>query len=993
MSGVVSSSRVKRRPAILFACVFAASFAGAVFAPQVDLEARAESDWTTVVERPDKADPLVGFVNAARLEAYASSASETMALSIIPVEEPAPPLDGPALAGNAPREKAPAQKPAQMAKTEPRPALPKAVPAQPAPALDAEAEVEVEPTAATEVQLNTTGKPIGMSVPLKDGSNVIGDVSIKINPDGSVLAAKTALVDALSKLLDGSARAKLAALPDQVGMLALADLAAAGFTLRFDSGLMELVFEPKVDQRTTTELSLLGHVSTGADATFERPEDVSGYLNLFGGLDHAWQTSESQSRTSLHFEAESVFRLWDVVAENDFGYDGEVNTFLCPADATCTADHNAGLKRRASRLVYDLPDEQLRFQLGDTTTFGAGFQSQPDLLGMRIEHAPHIFAPNTSTSPTGRTSFKLERPSDVDVSINGSSVQHLKLGAGNYNLKDLPLQTGANAIQLKISDDNGGKRTLDFSAFSGSSLLAEGVAEWSASAGLPSYLRDNERDYLAKDWIATLNGRYGLSDQTTGEANFQGDSKVLLGGAGVATGLPLGFLSLQGAVSQSASGFGYAGTATYELNNVEGLSFGLTGRPESLRLAAEYRSDAFRTPGEFQATASGILRPQSAYSWRFSGSYSVPLTNTLSASLSGRYQIGNDDAFKVSPLTVAKDRYGLDLSFNAPVTDWMSGSLSLGYGNDGPQHDVGTVGADDPAVRVGFQFTIRPDEKTNVNGSYDSLHHDVAMNGSWNDQKGYEHWDGSADSSRYGETGDAALGASIGYTGNRGEVRVSHTSGLRSSGTLASADQRSSVRAGAAIAFAGGRVAVGAPVRGNGFAIIAPHQTIAGKTVKIGDQDDPRALADSWGPALVGNLPAYMNTTLPVDVDDLPAGYSLGKGGFDLKAPYRAGYALEVGSAYSVSAYGTLHDVKDAPVALLTGTATSEADKSKQVAIFTNAAGKFGADGLAPGRWIIEMATDPQPSRFILEVPKGANGLFKAGVLKPHQAASDAKTS
>ena len=69
MSGVVSSSRVKRRPAILFACVFAASFAGAVFAPQVDLEARAESDWTTVVERPDKADPLVGFVNAARLEA------------------------------------------------------------------------------------------------------------------------------------------------------------------------------------------------------------------------------------------------------------------------------------------------------------------------------------------------------------------------------------------------------------------------------------------------------------------------------------------------------------------------------------------------------------------------------------------------------------------------------------------------------------------------------------------------------------------------------------------------------------------------------------------------------------------------------------------------------------------------------------------------------------------------------------------------------------
>jgi outer membrane usher protein len=124
----------------------------------------------------------------------------------------------------------------------------------------------------------------------------------------------------------------------------------------------------------------------------------------------------------------------------------------------------------------------------------------------------------------------------------------------------------------------------------------------------------------------------------------------------------------------------------------------------------------------------------------------------------------------------------------------------------------------------------------------------------------------------------------------------------------------------------------------------------------------------------------------------LAPGYSLGKGGFDLKAPYRAGYALDVGSAYSVSAFGTLQDAGGEPIALLTGTATAAADQAKQVAIFTNGAGKFGADGLAPGRWIIEMATEGAATRFVLEVPEGTTGLFKAGVLKP-SAGDEAKTS
>ena len=128
-------------------------------------------------------------------------------------------------------------------------------------------------------------------------------------------------------------------------------------------------------------------------------------------------------------------------------------------------------------------------------------------------------------------------------------------------------------------------------------------------------------------------------------------------------------------------------------------------------------------------------------------------------------------------------------------------------------------------------------------------------------------------------------------------------------------------------------------------------------------------------------------------MDELAAGYSLGKGSFDVYAPYHAGYAFEVGSAYSVSAYGTLQDDKGEPIALLTGVATEQKDASKHVAVFTNAAGKFGADGLAPGRWVIEMDSDGPLSRFSLDIPKGTDGLFKAGVLRPLPALAEGKTS
>jgi outer membrane usher protein len=195
-------------------------------------------------------------------------------------------------------------------------------------------------------------------------------------------------------------------------------------------------------------------------------------------------------------------------------------------------------------------------------------------------------------------------------------------------------------------------------------------------------------------------------------------------------------------------------------------------------------------------------------------------------------------------------------------------------------------------------------------------------------------------------------------------------------------DQRTTLTAGTAVAFADGAFAVGRPI-GNGFAIVEPHTSLDGSTITIGAQSRNGAASDFLGPALVSDLSPYSAAHLPIDVADLPVGYDLGAGAFDVFAHYKTGYRLTVGSDYTVSAIGTLVDEEGEPIALLTGDAWEEGQpEGRHVEIFTNRAGRFGAQGLKPGRWLVDMATDPK-TRFVIEVPEGTNGMLRLGTLEP----------
>ena len=234
------------------------------------------------------------------------------------------------------------------------------------------------------------------------------------------------------------------------------------------------------------------------------------------------------------------------------------------------------------------------------------------------------------------------------------------------------------------------------------------------------------------------------------------------------------------------------------------------------------------------------------------------------------------------------------------------------------------------------------------------------------------------------ERSDLGAGANLNgvYYANRAELGFSHY-GTFERDLGGSTGQRTSLRFGTALAMADGTFSVGRPIQ-DSFAIVRAHHSLDGVDVLVDANGSGFAASTGiLGTAVQPSMSSYSERNVQVTVPDAPLGANLGEGAFRLLPPYRAGYLLTAGSDYMVSVVGRLLDASGEPVVLIAGTATEAAHPEREpVPLFTNAAGRFGATGLAAGKWRITL-TDPDRTSYAIDIPASASATIALGDLRP----------
>lgn len=780
-------------------------------------------------------------------------------------------------------------------------------------------------------RLNPTNKAVVLTVPVKDAGNYLGDIPVQIDPDDVLSFPAARIIQLLSESLAPDVLESLRTSFRDRTQINPQDFAPLGIGVSYDPRTLELQFSIPTERRASRSVSVsaLDRSSVGE---LLKPASFSAYVNLRGSADLVEDGFEEGFRQPVML-LDGAVRLGPVVAETDGIWQPGVR--------------GADYQRLGSRLVFDDTKHLVRISAGDLETQARGFQSAPDIAGISLFRSYSVLNPQQIVRPRGDRAFRLDRASTVDVLVNGQQVRRLPLAPGNYNLRDFPFTQGGNDIRLNILDDTGRTEVVQFNLFVDQTQLGKGLSEFGVYLGVKSPLGLRGPDYT-NDWIGSGYFRRGLTDWLTLGGNFQADANSRMGGVEAVLGTRIGTFGTNLSFSKvDGIGSGHAFNATFQrlIQRPSGLG-------DTFNLFVEQRSRRF-------APVSFFL-PDNPYKYEVGGGYNHAFSASFFAGVDARFSKGRSGR---------PDVHNYRLSGGWRLTGRATLNAEVRYQED-------TLGKDFSGffsliVRLGRYSTVRSEFDTRdkrFRSSYQTL--------------------GGSGVGSYNVTGDversdngAGVSVNANYFANRAELGFSHF-GTYTRGFGDSINQRSTFRVGTSLALADGAVSIGRPIF-DSFAIVKPHRSLKSADVVI--DASPYGSAANTGQLRAGtmpSLPSYAERTVPLDVRNAPPGTDIGQGSFRVFPKYRSGYVVTVGSDYNVTALGTMLDVDGQPVALVSGSATELAHPERGAqTVFTNRQGRFGATGLAPGKWKIEML-DAARSTFEIDIPNDASGVIQLGSIK-----------
>jgi outer membrane usher protein len=797
--------------------------------------------------------------------------------------------------------------------------------------------------------INPTGRDVSLVVPLRE-NGPLGQVEILITAKGQLLILVQDLNNALARIVKPAELAKLKSLANDKGYISLEAAATEGFKITYDPNAIELAVQIPLAARLTSTISL------GLDSEQyvlpDKSSPFAAYLNYRVGAVHEFDGAE-EGKTDLQADLELSGRLFDNFAFENF--------------ATIDQESPNVFSRSASRAIYDIPGPALRITAGDLTTESTAFQSSPQIAGINISHLIDTFYPATAISGSSSRTLSLTRASDVQLLVNNQQVAELHLNPGTYDLRNLPIAQGANNVQAVVTDDTGQRVVQSFNFFSDVNLLTPGVDEYTASLGILSPFGVNGPEYHTSQPAFSGFYRLGLTEQITAGFDAQATRDDQLLGLDGVLGTKFGLFSVNLAANRlSTDQTGYAARLLYRYaDETQNTIYSRT-----IDASLEFESRHF-LPVDDNAGGPGGIATENNQAITMGASINQPIFRDLALEFTGDYEISRAAHANAADLSAF-------LNYQAPFDTSIGVGVTYQFQS---AQNIAAASLLNGEVGRGFSFSVtlthRFSDEDLVTASADRFQQRFDYSRSPINPIG--DYFANADFNRV----DSAISttATGGYETNRGNIEATYSNNIDPNGTIAS--QQVGAFFDGSVALADGHVGLGQHVT-DAFAVVSGDPTLDGHTVYVDSRFANQVVAETGplGPAVVG-LSSYNKQVIPYDVEDLPPGYNLGDGNFEIYPWFHSGFALKVGSPYNVTAIGTLLDRDGQPVVLRTGGAVSETDpKAPPVEVITNRTGRFAAAGLSPGRWRLTIPGD-QPLVYHITITKAQGMLVRMGNVAP----------
>ena len=771
-----------------------------------------------------------------------------------------------------------------------------------------------------------------IGLPLLLDGGYLGDVTVEVSGETVRIRAES-LVGRLSRVLTEDAVAAVNA-SARDGYVQADGQEIAGLTFAYDPAEQQITVTTPLDLRERRTLSI-GARPLPPLGDFLEPGDVSLFLNTFSGVAYDWNNPTGDGGFLGPFGSlELGGRL--------FGTKGV--SFL--SRHSYSTDGGFELTRSGTVLLYDMPERLLSAAAGDLRLRGQGFQRVPLIAGLSLERNLRL-QPERQFRPVADRAFDVERPSTVEIRINGVVQETYVLQPGRFDVGDIPLGQGSNLVEVVLRDDLGRETILSDTNYFDFNLLERGLWDFSLAAGVKTRFGGSGGIGYTDEPVVSGFVRYGLTNEMTVGADVQGDASGFNAGATGLFATRLGITTSNVAISDyDGTGSGYAAEVAHRF--IGDFSNDVSW---SLSASAEHLSARFEALGASQfgtrlrLDSSGGLsiedeedRRVQPFSLQLRGNGRVRWRR-VTTSLSGTYSRAR------GPET---DRYGIFGGISYALFPDVSVGL---FGS----HTKGGLRSESSAL---VQVDWRIGRNRALRSQFDTGTNEVQARYSRQSERNIGGLRYTVGGRSDLDDGIHQLSGSASYVANRFETNLDH-SVVQLSGTGSGTRQSTRVALASSLVFVDGTFGIGRPVGGS-FAILRPHDSLKGRTL-LGEPTADGALARSGalGPAVLPEGQAFSTRPITYDVEDLPPGYDLGAGQVTVRPPIYAGYRVTVGSDASFTVSGRIIDSAGKPMRYVGGSIQSlDEPEADPIPAFSNRNGRLAATGLKPGRYVLTLRTE-----------------------------------